>query len=487
MEAQTIEWKEIWKDEYLAWLCGYANAKGGVLVIGKDDKGNVKHVENAEKLLVDLPNKIRDVLGIIVDIDIKYENEKQYLEISVPAYSHGISYKGDFHYRSGSTKQVLKGTALSKFLLERNGQVWDKVRIPTTAITQLDEKSFDLFRTKASKTTRLSIDDLSVDNQTLLEKLNLVSDSSLTRAAILLFHPNPEKIIAGAYIKIGSFSNDNDVLSHDEIYGSLFVQIEDTIQTLVNKYLGSNISFEGISRVEKYPYPMRALREAIINAIAHKDYACSNPILIKVYANSIQIFNEGALPNDWTMEQFLGNHPSIPANPTIAQTLYRAGYIEAWGTGISTILKECNNNNLPLPSFDISFGGLTVILKQQPIKEKPSSLHILLSHYFDSLKDNTISEKNIEDFAPLAKKLEDKSLSLMLALEDGDLLKRKEMMNLIELTNQTYNVDRYLTPLLELGLIAQVIKSRPNSPNQRYRLTEKGLKFKYLLTKITTN
>ena len=98
-ENQNIEWKESWRDEYLKWICGFANAVGGKLYIGKDDNGKIVGVDNVKKLSEDIPNKVRDVLGIMVDVNILEEDGLEYLEIGVPAYSNPINYKGQYHYR----------------------------------------------------------------------------------------------------------------------------------------------------------------------------------------------------------------------------------------------------------------------------------------------------------------------------------------------------------------------------------------------------
>ena len=116
-ENRNIEWKASWRDEYIKWICGFANAQGGTLFIGKNNKGVVTGVANAKKLLEDIPNKVRDILGIIIDVNLITENGKEYLEIIVEPYPYPVSYKGQYHYRSGSTKQELKGAALDKFLL----------------------------------------------------------------------------------------------------------------------------------------------------------------------------------------------------------------------------------------------------------------------------------------------------------------------------------------------------------------------------------
>jgi len=85
-ETQNTEWKASWRDEYLKWICGFANAKGGKIYIGKDNKGNVVGVANAKKLLEDIPNKTKDILGIIVDVNLHTTTEGEYLEINVEDY-----------------------------------------------------------------------------------------------------------------------------------------------------------------------------------------------------------------------------------------------------------------------------------------------------------------------------------------------------------------------------------------------------------------
>lgn len=139
-ENQNIEFKTSWRDDYLKWICGYANAEGGVLYIGKDDKGKVIGLSNIEKLLEDIPNKVRDILGIMVDVNLKSEKKKEYLEIVVDPYPYPVSYRGEYHYRSGSTKQELKGAALDRFLLSKQGKHWDGVPVPNLKLADFDKK-----------------------------------------------------------------------------------------------------------------------------------------------------------------------------------------------------------------------------------------------------------------------------------------------------------------------------------------------------------
>ena len=352
-ENQNIEWKESWRDEYFKWVCGFANAQGGTLFIGIDDKGNTKHLPNAKKLLEDIPNQARDILGLMVDVNLHTKEGNDYLEIVVEAYPFPISLRGKYYYRSGSTLQELKGAALTKFLLERQGKKWDGVPVPNISVEDLKESTFDFFRNKASKSKRLEPEDLQGTNQELLESLHLYleEEKMLKRAAVLLFHPNPEKYVTGAYIKIGFFESDDDLKYQDEVKGNLLEQAEEALDLLKTKYDKAEITYNNGVREETYTFPQDAVREALLNAIAHKDYSSGIPIQISVYSDKIIFWNEGQLPANWTVDRLTQKHPSKPFNPDIANTLFRAGYIESWGRGTIKIINACKAHKIAPPIF----------------------------------------------------------------------------------------------------------------------------------------
>jgi len=176
------------------------------------------------------------------------------------------------------------------------------------ALADLSAQALTNFRKKAARSNRLSPELLAETDAVLLDKLRLLEKSWLKRAAVLLFHDDPERLVTGAYVKIGFFRTDSDLLYHDEIHGDLFTQVDRTLDLLLTKYLRAGISYEGVQRVETYPMPEAALREAVINAIVHKDYASSIPIQISVYDNKLMIWNAGQLPPDWTLEQLSAKH-----------------------------------------------------------------------------------------------------------------------------------------------------------------------------------
>jgi len=363
LETQNMEFKETWRDEYIKWICGFANAQGGVLVIGKNDQGVVTGIVNAKKLLEEIPNKVRDILGIMIDVNLREKNNLQFLEIIAEPHPYPVNYKGEYHYRSGSTKQELKGAALNKFLLQKQGKHWDAVPVPYVQCGDLDSDAFDFFKNNAIKSGRVNAEVLSDSNNMLLENLQLKEGEYIKRAAILMFHHDPEKFVSGAYIKIGFFRTDADLLYQDEIHGSLLEQADKTLSVLFTKYLRAHISYEGILRKETYPFSINALREALFNAIIHKDYSAGIPIQISVYEDRLYIWNAGQLPQNWTVENLLIKHPSIPYNPLIANTFFRLGFIESWGRGFVKINEECMRTGNPLPILNYDFSGLMIEFK----------------------------------------------------------------------------------------------------------------------------
>ena len=195
--------------------------------------------------------------------------------------------------------------------------------------------------------------DLNMTNEQLLDSLGLIKDGKILRAGMMLFHQNPEKWINGSYIKIGYFESDSEISYMDEIHGSLISQADKVIDLIFTKYLKANISYEGVTRIETYPFPKAAIREAVYNAIVHKNYATQIPIQISIYKDKLYISNDCILPSGWTVETLMGKHRSKPFNPNIANGFFRAGFIETWGRGIEKICEACRNYGTALPEYTV--------------------------------------------------------------------------------------------------------------------------------------
>ena len=428
-ESQQIEWKWSWQDEYLKWLCGYANADGGTLYIGVNDDGYVVGIEDSRRLLEALPNKINNRLGIVASINIykaygaenirygvsvpedissklinKYacgeistemldgsdklyrplatiegENKiwemedgtREYISISIIKYPFAVSCDGKYYKRSGSTLQELNGFELQNFLLERAGRTWDAVPIPNVKVSDLSKDALQAFRAKAVKSNRMTESEVNVPDELLLRNLKMFDGEHLTRAAILLFHPTPEQYVTGAYIKIGYFSlvgafgEDaepiEDLQYQDVVEGPLILQVDKAIDLIFTKYFKALVDYEGVQRTETNMLTRGIVRELLLNAINHKDYATGVPIQVSVYEDKIVIFNMGPwskrVPTD---ERVYEKHESVPNNPKLADVSFRSGDVESWGRGFLKIKAECMTINAPLPMIDAENGGVSV-------------------------------------------------------------------------------------------------------------------------------
>lgn len=177
---------------------------------------------------------------------------------------------------------------------------------------------------------------------------------------MLLFGKDPKKYFTSAYFKIGRFGESNASLKfQDVVEGNLIKMADKVLEILKSKYMVSPIRYEGIQRVEELEYPEAALREAILNAIVHKDYKGST-IQLSVYDDKLILWNPGKLPDELNIEMLKGKHPSHPRNKNIAEVFFKAGYIEAWGRGISMMMDACRKAGLPEPTLEEVAGGLQI-------------------------------------------------------------------------------------------------------------------------------
>ena len=170
----------------MEWICGYANAYGGTLYIGKNDDGDVVGIsdKDSRKLLEVIPNKITDTMGIVADVNLLYEGDLQYIEIIVEKYPSLISYHGKYFYRSGSTMRTITGKELDKAFLKSQGRTWDGMPIPKLKVEDLRREAIELFKEKAVRRGRLTPEETEVEDAILLDNLHLFDeDGYLIRAA----------------------------------------------------------------------------------------------------------------------------------------------------------------------------------------------------------------------------------------------------------------------------------------------------------------
>ena len=298
-------------------------------------------------------------------VNLQSKDNKHYLEIIVPRFDVPISLRGKYYLRTGSTLQELKGPALNEFILRRTGKTWDDIPEPKASIGDIDDATVKQFLKDARIAKRISVeDDISISD--LMEKLRLLEDGQLKRAAIVLFGTDPSKFYPNLTIKIGKFGDsDADLKFHEVIEGNL-IQLKDRIGEMLNaKFFIHPIDFAGMQRVERDEYPVAAVREMILNALVHRNYMGA-PTQIRLYSDSFSIWNDGSLPEGITEEDLKKVHRSKPRNPLIADVCFRGGYIDTWGRGTIKIIEACKDAELPEPVLKQEQGGfLSKVLKDR--------------------------------------------------------------------------------------------------------------------------
>ncbi len=440
VESHTTEFKSAWRDEYLKSICAFANTNGGRLLIGVDDNGKPVGVEDSKKLLEDLPNKLRDILGIIPSVRLEKKNGKEIIVIEVEHSYAPISYNGRFYVRSGSTIQELKGKDLTRFLISNSGKHWEEYTVENASIEDINNETIEKFKQIAIKRIPFVKD----ENEPIkvLEKLNLIKNGKLTRAALLLFGKNPKKIWTSSYIKVGKFLTDTDIISSDDIEGNLFEQVEKTMELLRTKYLISEIRFEGIYRKEELEYPEKALREAIINSVIHRDYIGPHTQL-KIYPDKIILWNVGTLPKEIQVDELKKNHSSYPRNELLADVFFKAGLIEAWGRGTIKIIDECKKAGLPEPEFKEEFGGFAVYFYKDIYTE-------------DNLRKMGLNERQIK--------------AVKYVKEKGRITNR-EYQEITNVSRQMATID--LAEIVKKGVFTRIGKAGKGVAYQLTKLTNK--------------
>ena len=289
--------------------------------------------------------------------------------------------------------------------------------------------------------------------EVVLNNLELTERHGLRRAACLLFSDRPEQYVSGAWIKIGFFVTDDDLRYQDEIHGNLFEQVEKTVDLLQTKYLKAYISYQGLQRRETFLFPEAALREALLNAVVHKDYSSGIPIQISVYDDRIVFWNPGDLPDNWTLERLLGKHPSCPFNPLLANAFFRAGYIESWGRGIEKIQRECREHGIAPPVYDFGMAGLMLTFRANP------------AHLAEAAPDQGST-------TPMTTPITGEVERLVLVIEGQ--MSRAQIQQALKIRHEDHFRERYLTPALHDGIVEMTLPDRPKSRLQQYRLTPQG-------------
>ena len=365
MDIENIdtEWKESWSSKYLKTIAAFYNTEGGCMIIGRRDDGTYIGVPDIKKETKVVADSIRDKLHIISNTYAESIDGKDCIVIKVPKGDKMVDYDGRFYMRVGNTTQQIENDELKKLLLSENGLQWLDQPCDLT-IDDISKKAVSYFIKKAKSVKRIPSSVKSSDIDGVLKRFNLLYDGKPTLGAAVLFSDDPMRFNSGAYVKIGVFDS-KDLLVRDEcFYGPMISMPDRVIEALYDKYIPPRYGFGNgsASRYYIYDYPEDAVRELLVNAIAHMDFSKQEPITIRVYPDKMRIFSFGGLPKGWDVYKLTHSRDSVRRNKHFSEVFYAIGLVENWGQGITKVLEVCKSNGNPVPEFNSTSEGLEAFI-----------------------------------------------------------------------------------------------------------------------------
>lgn len=429
------------------------------MFIGIDDDGTACGVSDLKNTQKTISDTICNKLKIYPKVLVEKKDGKDVISITVEPSSAPVDLNGRYYLRVGNTNHEVAGRELERFVMRRAGTSWTDSPELGVTMSDLDKGALLRFREKAAESERVDRESLSKSDEALLKKLNLFKDGKLKRSAVLLFHPHPEEVIQGAYVKIGMFDGP-EIIHMDEVKGPLMLLPDKVLEILYLKYIIRPISYKGIMRIEIDPYPEDALRESVLNSIMHNEYSSGIPIQIKFRFNSITIYDKGGLPYGWTLDTLVGEHDSVPVNPSIAQVFFRAGMVESFGRGIERILDAYRDNPGFMPEFGNTSSSFKVVLKD-------------ITGGMNGTLDVTHGSRGLEESKHadiLSNAVALRTLGILSEAECGI----SDLMSKLDVRTRSNYKSRVINPLIKERLIEMTDPGSPRNTKQKYRITGTG-------------
>jgi len=353
-ESEMVEFKESFDRETIETVVAFSNTRGGVIVIGASDKGDVKGIDIGKKTLNSWTNQVPQGTEptVIPEINVVELDGKTMVLIHIKEFPlKPVATRGRCFRRVGSSNRQMSPQEIAQMHLSATGSSWDALPAKDATIDDIDFEKVKGYIKKAGSIGRRKIGD-DEDPVKVLEKMELIKDGKPTWAAILLFGERPQSLLSQAKVHCGRFKQETIIIDDKLIGGTAIEQIEE-IMDFIRKNTNVRFVMTGRpARKEIWDYPLDALREAVINAVCHRDYTLPSNIEIRIYDDKLIVWSPGGLPFGITIEDLYKPHSSVLRNKEIAGVFYNIGWVEQWGSGIDKIRKACLDAELPEPVFE---------------------------------------------------------------------------------------------------------------------------------------
>ncbi len=459
-ETDTIEFKETTGqlERGVETLCAFLNGNGGTVLFGITDKKKIigqEVADSTKRNIADAISRLEPTPAVQVSYVPVPGKEKKIIALHVEdaRFDRPFSYKGRAYMRVESMTTVMPQSTYEKLLLQRDGGKyrWEQFENEDLTLQDIDGN-------EVLKTVRLGIEcgrlpeDTGNDIPVILEKFGLMHNGVLNHAAAVLFGKHEKMEYPQCLLRLARFrgSDKTVFMDNQRIYGNLF-QLLNAAMTFIFKHLSLSGITDTLEREEHLTIPYKAIREGVLNALAHRSYRdAGGSIGIAIYDDRVEIENPGMFPSNWNLEKIMKEHESKPQNPLIATVLYKRKVLESWGRGIGLMISECRKAGLPGPEYKTDGGSVRLIFRYESINRPGTD------------QAPTKYRPSTDQVCALVKTLEDKELSV------------KELMEELGLNHRPTFRSNYLHPALNEGFVVPIYPEQPSHPKQKYRLTDKG-------------
>ena len=358
-EEPAIEFKSSFNNEVLESLVAFANTNGGSVITGISNERKVIgvsiNVESIQNWLNEIKNKTTP--GIIPEVELVAIASKQIVVFSIQEFPiKPVALKGKYYKRVASSNHLLTTSEVVNMHLQSFNTSWDYH--PNNQFS-IGDISFEKVQQAIDRLNRAE-GHITEDPLSFLNKCDLVRDGLITNAAYLLFKKEDSVLTT---IELGRFQTEIVIKDTARTKADILTQIEQ-VNDFVRKHINKEIIITGDAQnIQKWQYPLEAIREIVMNMIVHRDYRSASDSIVKVFNNKIEFYNPGRLPENITIEDLLtNNYKSTPRNKLIADICKILGLIEKYGSGIRRIVDCFKAENLPMPVFqNISDGFMVTI------------------------------------------------------------------------------------------------------------------------------
>jgi len=356
-ENEKMEFKTSFNTEVIETLVAFANAKGGTVLVGVANDKSILGVTLQEESIQNWINEVKNktIPSIIPDVELVELESKNILIFSIPEYPvKPVSYRGKYYKRVKNSNQLLLISEVVNLHLQSLNTSWDAY-----------PDSFHDLDTLSLEKVQNSIEVLKSRNFTInesplafLRKYDLIRDDRPTHAAYLMFK---QKDSIATTIELGRFQDPITIKDTSRTQADLISQVDDVI-AFVKKHINVALIISGAApNIQKWQYPLEAIREIVLNMIIHRDYGANSDSVVKIFEDKIEFFNPGNLPDGISIQDLLdNNYKSTPRNKSIAEFFKNLGWIEKYGSGIGRIINYFKEAKLPAPQFESHSGGFLV-------------------------------------------------------------------------------------------------------------------------------